>query len=328
MPGTVAPPEALVSAMKIHVIVNKRAGTVLDWETGTLGEQILAAFQAQSHEVTLQLVDPDEMSPAIGCALAQGCEALVVGGGDGSVRAAANAMIGSEVSLGILPLGTLNRLARDLKIPFDVQAAAAALANGQVTAIDVADVNGRIFLCNSTFGIPAIFSQQRQLLRGKPAVERFRGYFQALKDMLQSRRHMEVDIDHGQARMKLRVLSMVISNNPYIEKPSLMMEKDGLHHGVLAAYISQHPSGWGMMRAVIRGMLGRFKSDPGIAHFEARRINVTARRSRVRLSNDGELEIVDMPLRYSIRPDALKVLVPAMETSLDARRTEDDALSV
>jgi diacylglycerol kinase family enzyme len=122
---------------------------------------------------------------------------------------------------------------------------------------------------------------------------------------------MDLNIDHGHSRMRLRVLSMAVSNNRYVEKPSLMLEKDGLHHGVLAAYVSKHPSGWGMAGAVLRAMLGRFKSDPNIVHFEAHQIDVSARRSRVRLANDGELEIVELPLQYRIRPGALKVLVPA-----------------
>jgi diacylglycerol kinase family enzyme len=299
--------------MKIHVIVNKRAGTVLDWETGPLREEILRAFRDQGHEVILHLILPDALAATIAAVLADGCQALVVGGGDGTVRCAAEALLRTNVPLGILPLGTMNRLARDLRIPFDVHEAAATLANGRMAEIDVAEVNGRIFLCNSTFGLSALFSLHRQALRGKPAMERLRGYVWILKEMLGSRRRMDIDVDHGQARVKLRVLSMAVSNNRYVERPSLMMAKDGLHDGVLAAYVSQHPSGWGMARAVVRAMLGRFKSDPNIAHFEAQDITVSARRSRLRLSNDGELEIVEMPLRYSIRPGALKVLVPRVE---------------
>lgn len=297
--------------MNIHVVVNKRAGTVLDWDCGPLSEEIVSAFRSQGHAVTLHLVAPDEVSEAIGRALGQGCEALIIGGGDGTVRAAATALIDTDVALGVLPLGTMNRLARDLKIPLTLREAAVTLASGEMEAIDVADVNGHIFLCNSTFGLPVHFSAQRQSLRGKPAWERLKGYVSAIKEMLQSRRRMDLDIDHGQSRLRLRVLSMAVSNNRYIEKPSLMLEKDGLHHGVLAVYVSQHPSGWGMARAVLRAMLGRFKSDPDIVHFEAHQIDISARRSRVRLSNDGELEIVKLPLQYRIRPGALKVLVPA-----------------
>jgi diacylglycerol kinase family enzyme len=312
--------------MKIHVVANERAGTVLDWETGPLLNEILSAFRAHGHDVTLHVVPPDAVLDTIAKVLAEGCQALIVGGGDGTVRAAAGALLDSDVPLGILPLGTLNRLARDLKIPLTLHEAAATLAGGDITAIDVAEVNGRIFLCNSTFGLPALFSAHRQSLRGKPTWERLKGYLSALKEMLQSRRRMELDIDHGQSRMRLRVLSMAVSNNRYIEKASLMLEKDGLHHGVLAAYVSQHPSGWGMARAVVRAMLGRFKSDPHTVHFEAHEIDVSAWRSRVRLSNDGELEIVNLPLQYRIRPGALKVLVPAKASRADVEQPRESAV--
>lgn len=315
-------PRLRLDVMKIHVVVNKRAGTVLDWETGPLREEILSAFRSHGHEVTLHLIPPDAVSETISQVLAQGCQALIVGGGDGTVRTAATSLLGTDIPLGILPLGTMNRLARDLKIPLTLKEAAAALASGGTAAIDVAEVNGRIFLCNSTFGLPVHFSTQRQLLRGKPAWVRFKGYLSAIKDMLQSRRRMELDIDHGQTRMRLRVLSMAVSNNCYVERASLMLEKDGLHHGVLAAYVSQHPSGWGMARAVVRAMLGRFKSDPHVVHFEAHEIDVSARRSRVRLANDGELEIVKLPLQYRIRPGALKVLVPATPSRADVEQSE------
>jgi diacylglycerol kinase family enzyme len=308
--------------MKIHVVVNQRAGTVLDWDAGPLREEILSAFRQHGHEVTLHLVSPEAVSDTISRVLAQGCQAVIVGGGDGTVRAAATALIDSKVPLGILPLGTLNRLARDLKIPLTIPEAAASLATGDTTSIDVAEVNGRIFLCNSTFGLPALFSAHRQSLRGKAAFVRFTGYLSALKEMLQSRRRMDLDIDHGHSRMRLRVLSMAVSNNRYVEKASLMLEKEGLHHGVLAAYVSQHPSGWGMARAVVRAMLGRFKSDPHIAHFEAHEIGVSAPRSRVRLANDGELEIFNLPLKYRIRPGALKVLVPANASQANVERSQ------
>jgi diacylglycerol kinase family enzyme len=73
-------------------------------------------------------------------------------------------------------------------------------------------------------------------------------------------------------------------------------------------------------------MLGRFRTDPNVVHLEAHEIYVSARRSRLRIANDGELEIVEMPLRYTIRPSALKVLVPATESRTDAQRSDDAVL--
>jgi diacylglycerol kinase family enzyme len=309
--------------MKIHVVVNGRAGTVLDWDSDSLGEQIVSAFRSEGHEVTLHLVPPDELPQTVRSVVEEGCDALIVGGGDGTVRTAATALMGTNVPLGILPLGTLNRLARDLKIPLTVPEAAAALARGQVAAIDVGEVNGRIFLNNSILGLTVVYSQYRQSVRGKPFTERMRGYATAIKEILVNRRRMDVDIDHGQAKMRLRILSMAVSNNRYQERASLMMTKESLDGGELAVYVSQHPSGWGLVRGVVRAMLGRVKSDPNVIHFAAHEMDVSAKRSRLRLANDGELEIVEMPLRYSIRPGALKVLVPATETKLDAERTDE-----
>jgi diacylglycerol kinase family enzyme len=308
--------------MKIHVLVNARAGTVLDWETGPLRSVIEAAFRDHGHEVTLHVILPEGLAGAIAEARASRCDALVVGGGDGTVRAAAEALVGSSLPLGILPLGTLNRLARDLKIPLTLPEAAAALATGRTAQIDVGVVNGRIFLCNSVFGLPAVFSAHRQALRGRPAFERLRGYLWAVKEILRSRRRLALDVDNGHARMRLRVLSMAVSNNRYADRPSLLLEKEGLHHGVLAAYISRHPSGWAMARAVVRAMLGRLKSDPDVIHLEGNRIHVAARRQRVRLSNDGELEVLAMPLRYTIRPRALTVLVPAHSDAPPVSRSD------
>jgi diacylglycerol kinase family enzyme len=301
---------AVSKPMRIHVVINARAGTVLDWQTGPLRSVIEGQFRDRGHEVTCDVASPGDLARAIARGRTGGCDALVVGGGDGTVRAAAETLVGTSTPLGILPLGTLNRLARDLKIPLTLPEAVAALASGRTVRIDVGDVNGRIFLCNSVFGPPAAFSAHRQALRGRPALERLRGYLWALEAVLRSRRRLDVTVDNGHTHVRLPVLSMAVSNNRYSERPSLLLEKEGLHHGVLAAYISRHPSGWAMARAVVRAMLGRLKSDTDVIHLEGHRIEVAARRSRVRLANDGELEVVEMPLRYTIRPRALRVLAP------------------
>lgn len=179
--------------MTVHVLVNARAGTVLDWENGPLADEIASAFRARGQEVALRFIPPDALPGAIAAVLSGPCDALIVGGGDGTVRAAARALIGSGVPLGILPLGTMNRLARDLNMPLTVPEAAGALAAGRTARIDVADVNGRIFLCNSLFGPPALYSAQRQALRGRPLMERVKGYVSVVMEMLRSRRRVDVD---------------------------------------------------------------------------------------------------------------------------------------
>ena len=103
----------------------------------------------------------------------RGDELLIVGGGDGTISAAASALVGTETRLGILPLGTLNHFARDLGIPTDLDEAAKLIAAGAERRVDVAEMNGRIFINNSAIGLYPLMvvdrDVQRKRLRPKQA---------------------------------------------------------------------------------------------------------------------------------------------------------------
>src|SRR4029077_18325609 len=92
--------------------------------------------------------------------LQSGRRTLVAAGGDGTVNAVAAAIVGSEAVLGILPLGTLNHFAKDLKLPLDLEGAVRTLKTGSVQKVDVAQVNGRVFVNNSGLGLyPSMVKQ-------------------------------------------------------------------------------------------------------------------------------------------------------------------------
>jgi diacylglycerol kinase family enzyme len=80
-------------------------------------------------------------------------DAVIIGGGDGSVRAVASVLAGTEVPLGIVPLGTRNHFARDLRLPLEVEDAAVTIAAGQTRLVDLGEVNGETFINNSSIGI-------------------------------------------------------------------------------------------------------------------------------------------------------------------------------
>src|SRR5581483_1702498 len=96
--------------------------------------------------------------------IAQGAGRILVAGGDGSIGSAANALSGSEVELAILPCGTLNHLAKDLKIPLDLEQAAVAARTGRSAAVDAAVLNDRIFLNTSSVGAYVSFVRLRERL--------------------------------------------------------------------------------------------------------------------------------------------------------------------
>ena len=97
---------------------------------------------------------------------------IVAGGGDGTVSTVAAALVDTDICLGVLPLGTLNHFAKDLGLPLDLEAAVRCIATGVTSRVDVGEVNGRVFVNNSSLGLyPDIVrdreQQQKRFGRGK-----------------------------------------------------------------------------------------------------------------------------------------------------------------
>lgn len=299
--------------MRIHAIINGRAGTVLGLGLSreSLRAKLDAALSVTGHEVTIDILDPADISAAIAQALRSDPDAIVVGGGDGTIRTAATLLKGSSTALGILPLGTLNRLARDLEIPLGLDGAAAALAHAEIRVIDMAELNGRPFLCNSLIGLPPIYSRQRQRQRGQPLIPRIRGYISVLRHIARSRRKLTIVVDDGTERRKVRALSTAVSNNVYADAAGVMLRRPALDRGELGIYVSRHESGLALAVAFLRAMLGLWRSDPNLEETIAHKCEMSSSKAALRVSNDGEVEIVATPLRYRSLPKSLKVLAPA-----------------
>src|SRR5271166_1000269 len=89
-------------------------------------------------------------------------QAVVAGGGDGTVNAVAGALVATDTALGVLPMGTLNHFAKDLGIPLDLEAAARNVFIGDIAKVDVGEVNGRVFVNNSGIGLYPRIVRERE----------------------------------------------------------------------------------------------------------------------------------------------------------------------
>jgi diacylglycerol kinase family enzyme len=296
--------------MRIHAIINGRAGSVLGLDQAALIERLRTALGEAGNQVEIEIVEPVDLNAAIARALTTAPDAIVVGGGDGTIRSAATLLKDSETALGILPLGTLNRLARDLNIPLDLEQAASALAHAEMRQIDMAELNGRPFTCNSLIGLPPIYSRQRQRQRGQPLIPRIRGYASVLRHIARSRRKLTIVVDDGIERRKVRALSIAVSNNLYADGAGVMLKRPALDRGELGVFVSRHENGFSLAVAFLRAMLGRWRSDPNLEVSIAHKLEISTRKTALRVSSDGEVEIIETPLRYRSLPKSLKVLAP------------------
>ena len=296
--------------MRIHAILNRNAGTVIGAGAEVFEQKLTETFRSAGHDISVETVEANQIGARFRDAAERGYDALIIGGGDGSVNAAAAVLLDHRTALGILPLGTVNRLARDLGLSADVDTALRLLADAEPRRIDVGEVNGHIFLCNSFIGLPPMVTERRAKLRGRPLGERLRGYAAMPMQIARGARRLAILVDDEETAKAHRALTVVVSNNAYSEHPNLVLKRRALDEARLGLYISKHRTVPRTVWLLLRASLGLWKGDPDLEARELEKVTIHSRNRRLRVANDGELLTLETPLQYRIRPKALTVLVP------------------
>jgi len=310
-------------ASRLVVIVNRSGGTAKRLGRTALATAIERGLErAGRADAEVAYLSGPDLADGLGDRI-DGADEVWVGGGDGTVRAVAAQLLDTGVPLGIIPLGTMNLLANDLGLPRTIDAAIDALAAGETEAIDVgvmghaADPEGDIFLNKSALGLypeMVIDRERRRRLFGHgkwPAMAR--ATWRALK----RNRTLQVDLVHDGERRRLTTPALVVSNNPYEFRPGRLFTKPDLSSGELTVYVSltRRPIGLALQFASL--FTGRLTRDSELEIIHTRELEIAFRRSRP-VANDGEVEVVRAPVRYSLRPRALTVRRPPA-TPTDAR---------
>jgi diacylglycerol kinase family enzyme len=248
-------------------------------------------------------------------AAAEGPPLLVAAGGDGTVNAVAAELVGRPTVLGVLPLGTLNHFAKDLGIPTDLERAVRALRDGSVARIDVGEVNGRIFLNNSSLGLYPDIVRQREHQQERLGRGKWHAMAWAFLGALKRYPFMNVRLEADGEVFARRTPFVFIGNNEYRMEALQIGARACLDRGLLSLYVAHRTGRLGLLRLAVRALFGRLSQASDFDSVCAREILVETRRPRVRVATDGEVTIMQSPLRYRVRPGALRVAVPAGEPS-------------
>jgi len=297
----------------------KRAVLVMNGRAGTLAGRpelprlILDALRTAGFDLTVIAEDaaPD-MGGRVEAAIATDAPVIIVGGGDGTIRSVGARLAESGRTLAVLPLGTLNLLARDLGMPLDPVEAALALGRSEPRAIDVGEVNGEAFFCQSVIGLPNTINRYRELHRREKSWRSLlRVFAAAIRTLLRQRPHrlmINAPGWHKPWRIWTRALSVV--NNDYEEGTGRMFHRPCLDGGALHLYVSRRFSiGWSA-KMLLSMALGMWKRSREIEIVSGPAFIIRSRRKSLRVMNDGEAFILRTPLQYAIRPRALTVLAP------------------
>ena len=293
--------------MSIPVLLNRGGGAVA--ADAGIADKVEAALSAAGTEPDIELVDGSDYEARC-TTLAEGGDSLViVGGGDGTIGAAASALVGTQTALGILPLGTLNHFARDLGIPASLDEAAALIATGRERRVDVAEMNGRIFINNSAIGLYPLMVLDRDSQRQRLGRRKGPAMLVASLRTLARFNHQRLTLVINDERERVDTPLLFVGNNDYRIDIGAPGQRSSLSDGQLCVMVMRKKTRRSLIAASIRALLDRARPDmERIDGVE--RLQVRSRRTRLPVSLDGEVVSAVPPLDYRIRKQALRVLAP------------------
>jgi diacylglycerol kinase family enzyme len=292
---------------RIAVIFNAGSG-----KTSINIEKLHAMLR--THQLDATVISPKTGAevPSLAASLVRsGHEIVVAAGGDGTVSAVACALAGSVTILGILPLGSLNHFARDVRIPLALPEAVRNLAEGRAVNIDVGEVNGRVFINNISLGLYPAFVQARGDVRRHSGLSRWYTIFSAALNVLSRLPLLRARVTVDSQPLKRITPLLFIGNNEYELEGASIGHRHRLDAGCLSIIMTRRRGPWGLIRLVVRAALGTLRGAKDLDLLVGREIEVQMKRWQTLLAVDGEVaDEIKWPLRCTVRQGALRVLVP------------------
>lgn len=287
------------------LFLNPRAGT---FESGD--ESSLRTL-AEENALRVVEVRPEvDVRRVVRESLDAGMRRFVVAGGDGSVHHVAQALVGTDGVLGVVPVGSVNHLARDLQIPVDDWRVAFEIAvRGEVRQIDVGLINGQYFLNSVMLGLYPTISHYRERFRSLHS--RWRAYLKAARLALHHFPHVTLVVELDDRVETLRTQMFVIAVNSYdLSQAGIVSPKTTFNDGRLTMYSLSFMRRPQFIRAAAKYFRGRIVDVPGFRSVRTTRIRIDTGKRRLRVSIDGELNDMETPLQIAAVPSSLLVRAP------------------
>ncbi|HLO78262.1 MAG TPA: lipid kinase MamU [Magnetospirillum sp.] len=305
--------------MRISLVINRSAGTFNRLPLDATVAAIATAFRGRGHDVETAICGSRDLAGILSAqAQRTDVDAVICGGGDGTMLTAILAGLGRDKPLGILPLGTLNLLARDLGLPLDPVEAAVQLAAGHSAAIDLAEVNGLPFAIWASLGMhPWIVRRRDKLQRG--GLRKWPAFAWAALRAFRRYPLVRVTLSINGTQKTVTTPLLVISNNAWHEQ-RLPLTREHLDRGELVVHVAKVSSRLGMLWLALRALVGFWNHGSLLETFKADEVRVISRKRRVMLSLDGEVTVLRSPLVFKLRPKALTVLMPPAARAVPERK--------
>jgi len=294
-----------VTGPRIRVIWNPAAGTKGGVRANHVDEGQIRALMARAR-VGSELVPTASSAEAraqAGDAVSRGYDLVVAAGGDGTVSTVAEALLGTETTLGILPLGSVMNIVRSLGIPREPELAADAIATGRVARIDVGDAAGRPFFEAGSVGMNAAMFREAHRIDAGDWSSPIRTMWAALRY-----RPARISIDLEDRRLRTRALMITVSNGPYAGAGLTVAPGARLDDGRFDVRVFRRFSKVRLLRHLASIAFGRYRYAPEVDTYRSRFVRVESAHPLPARADSRDLGTT--PVEFVTRPRALRVVVP------------------
>jgi len=297
---------------RVFVILNTAAAGFLSHPVREICGLITSRFAAHGIFAEFVLAFGGSLEKHLRDAIADGTvQAVIAGGGDGTIGAIATALVDTGIPLGILPLGRLNHFARDLRIPATLEEALEIITAGHIATVDTGEVSGRIFVNNSSLGAYPLFVIDRERRRRHRGVQRPLALLLAGFTLLRLFPLRRFSVRSAEWSEICRTPFLFIGNNRYHLELSALGRRDRLDGGELWIYIARQQTRLQLVWFTLKTLLGLTSPASDLRVFHAGSVEIGSRAGSLEVATDGEVARMRPPLHYRIRRASLRVYVPS-----------------
>lgn len=298
----------------LEVIINAAGGSFVEDETEA---KLRQSFAAHRLDVNIRLAKTGAQIGEFAEAAAKSdAEIVVAGGGDGTISSVAAVVSKTDKTFGVLPLGTLNNFSKDLQIPQNLDEAIRIIAEGYTAEIDLAELNGRVFINNSSIGLYPRIVRNRVQQQQKLGYGKWRAAFWATLRMFRISPFLKVGIVVDGKFFLRKTPFVFVGNNEYEMDFYNIGRRAAMDKGKLSVYFLHRGGRLGVISLLLRTITGTAKQWREFEEVLSETVSIQTRRKRMHVAFDGEVDTVNTPLQYKILPKALRVIVPKPEPEI------------
>jgi diacylglycerol kinase family enzyme len=239
---------------------------------------------------------------------------VVAAGGDGTINGVAQVVLGSGCRFGVLPRGTFNYFARTHGIPQDLDGALRVLLTEGAVAVQVGQVNERVFLVNASLGLYPQLLEEREAWKQQFGRSRLVAFGAGIRTILRGHRSLRLTVELGGQVRQVRTPTLFVGNNALQMEQVGLPEARAIDAGCLAGVMLKPVDRWSLLALLARGAFGQLGAADQVQNFSFRRLTVRARAfgaKRIKVATDGEVLWLPLPLRFEVAPHPLMLIRPA-----------------